>query len=317
MLKIDRILCPIDFSESSVNAYDYAQSLAWHYEASLWLLHVIDTLSPYPFYTIPETYLEVCRELRADAEQQLQEFARTHTRVGVRSECCVQDGIVADAIIDLAEAQSMSLIVMGTHGLRGADRRLLGSVTDKVLRKAHCPVLAVRKPARELVTQGGVPDVIPLQEILCCTDFSDQSEQALENAVSLARQYGAELTLLHVLENVAGSADIENEIAKVMETLENCISPEMRSTCKMKTLVRIGKPYQQIIELALESQTDLIVMGVRGRNALDVAVFGSTTYRVLQLGPCPVLVAHSQESKPFSPPDQTTSKEPTPKEGRA
>ena len=305
MLKINRILCPTDFSESSVKAYDYAESLAWRYKASLWLVHVIDTLSPYPFYTIPETYLEVCRQLRADAEQRLQEFARTHTRLGVQPECCVQDGVVADEILDLAEAQSVSLIVMGTHGVRGADRGLLGSVTDKVLRKAACPVLAVRKPVHDLVTHVGVPDVIPLQRILCCTDFSDQSEQVLEHAVSLASEYGGELTLVHVLENVADSADVEDEIAKVMETLEKCIPPETRRNCKTKTLVRIGKPYQQILELALESQPDLIVMGVRGRNALDLAVFGSTTYRVVQLGPCPVLVVHTREGKPLSPSDDT------------
>jgi len=72
-----------------------------------------------------------------------------------------------------------------------------------------------------------------------------------------------------------------------------------------------GNPYQQIIELALESRTDLVVPGVRGRNALDVAVFGSTIYRVVQLGPCPVLVVYTRGSKPS---DQTAFREVTPKE---
>jgi nucleotide-binding universal stress UspA family protein len=304
MLKINRILCPIDFSEFSVKAYDYAQSLAWHYKAALLLEHVMDSLTPmYPYYAFPNAYIEICQQLRTHAEQQLEEFAKTHTRPGIQPECCVKDGIVADAILDLAEAQTVSLIVMGTHGLRGIDRVLLGSVTDKVLRKAHCPVLAVRKPVHDLVTQAGVPDVIRLQRILCCTDFSDQSEQALEHAVSLATEYGGELTLIHVLEDLAGSADVENEIAKAMENLEKQLSPETRTNCKVKTLVRIGNPYQQILELALETRTDLVVMGVRGRNALDLAVFGSTTYRVVQLGPCPVLVVHTRERKPLSPPD--------------
>ncbi len=299
MLKINRILCPIDFSEFSLKAYDYAQSLAWHYRATLLLEHVTESLTPmYPYYAFPNAYVEISQELRTHAEQQLQEFAKTHTRHGVQPECSVHEGAVANVILDLAEAQDVSLIVMGTHGLRGIDRVLLGSVTDKVLRKAHCPVLAVRKPGHDPVTQAGGPDVIRLQRVLCCTDLSDQSEQALEYAVSLATEYGGELTLLHVLEDVADSADIQDEIAKAMESLEKCISPETRKDCKTKTLVRIGKPYQQILELALESRTDLIVMGVRGRNALDLAVFGSTTYRVVQLGPCPVLVVHTRERKP-------------------
>ena len=304
MLKINRVLCPIDFSEFSVKAYDYAQSLAWHYNASLLLEHVTESMPPmYPYYAFPNAYIEICQQLRTHAEEQLQEFARTHSRHGVQPECSVHEGAVANVILDLAEAQTVSLIVMGTHGLRGIERAMLGSVTDKVLRKAHCPVLAVRKPAHDLVTQAGVPDVIRLQRILCCTDFSDQSEQALEHAVSLATEYGGELTLIHVLEDLAGSADVENEIAKAMENLEKQLSPETRTNCKVKTLVRIGNPYQQILELALETRTDLVVMGVRGRNALDLAVFGSTTYRVVQLGPCPVLVVHTRERKPLSPPD--------------
>jgi hypothetical protein len=63
------------------------------------------------------------------------------------------------------------------------------------------------------------------------------------------------------------------------------IPQEKRKTLKTKTAVRIGKPYQQITEFAREAQTDLLTMGVRGRGALDIAVFGSTTYRVMQLGP--------------------------------
>jgi nucleotide-binding universal stress UspA family protein len=291
MPQIERILCPVDFSESSVTAYDYVQSLAWHYKATLFLQHVIDSLTPYyPYFAYPDTYHELCRKLRADAEQQLQEFAKEHSRRGIQPQCDVQDGVATDLILGLADAQAVNLIVMGTHGLGGLDHLTLGSVTEKVLRKARCPVLAVRKPAHAF--SGGDPDLIHLHRILYCTDFSDHSEQAWDHAVSLAAEYHAELTALHVLENLASSADIESETAKVLERLEKRISPEARKNGMTKAAVRIGKAYQQIIELALESQTDLIVMGVRGRHALDLVVFGSTTYRVVQLGPCPVLVVH-------------------------
>jgi nucleotide-binding universal stress UspA family protein len=114
----------------------------------------------------------------------------------------------------------------------------------------------------------------------------------LDYALSVAAEYGAELTLLHVLEDVPGSADIEEAIATATRQLDKLIPPEAVKGGKIKTLVRIGRAYQQIIELALETQADLLVMAVRGRNALDLAVFGSTTYRVIQLGPCPVLAVH-------------------------
>jgi nucleotide-binding universal stress UspA family protein len=293
MPQIERVLCPIDFSEFSVTAYDYAQSLAWHYTATLILQHVIDSLTPYyPYHAFPDSYNEICQKLRADAMQQLQGFAKTHNCRGVQIECEVQDGSVTDLILGLAEAKAVNLIVMGTHGLRGLDHLTLGSVTEIVLRKARCPVLAVRKPARDFVSQTGLPNLVQLHGIVCCTDFSEPSGQAWEHALSLAAEYSAELTLLHVLEDISSSSDIEKETAKALERLEEQISPWAHKNVMIKPLVRIGKAYQQIIQLALEWQTDLIVMGVCGRHALDLAVFGSTTYRVVQLGPCPVLVVH-------------------------
>ena len=108
--------------------------------------------------------------------------------------------------------------------------------------------------------------------------------------MSLTAEYDAELTLLHVLEEVASPAETEEAIATATEQLNKLIPPERRQTLKIRTVVRTGKPYRQIIQLALEAQMDLVAMGVRGRGALDLAVFGSTTYRVMQLGPCPVLV---------------------------
>jgi nucleotide-binding universal stress UspA family protein len=293
MPSIKSILCPIDFSKSSVSAFDYAQSIASHYKALLLLQHVVDSLRPYyPYHAFPNEYDEICQKLRADAVHQLQEFAKTHNCCGVRTQCTVQDGDVNALILEVAEERAVDLIVMGTHGLRGLDHLTLGSVTEKVLRKARCPVLAVRKPAHESTAQTAAPHLVEVRRIVCCTDFSEPSGQAWEHAVSLAAEYRAELALLHVLDDVPGSSDIEKDTREALERVEKQIPSWAHKSLVIKPAVRIGKAYQQIIQLALESQTDLIVMGVRGRHALDLAVFGSTTYRVVQLGPCPVLVVH-------------------------
>ena len=102
--------------------------------------------------------------------------------------------------------------------------------------------------------------------------------------------YDGELTLLHVVKEAASQAETEEAIAAATEQLNDLIPAERRQTLKIKTAVRIGTPYRQIIQFALEAQMDLIVMGVRGRGAFDLALFGSTTYRAIQLGSCPVLV---------------------------
>jgi nucleotide-binding universal stress UspA family protein len=283
------ILCPVDFSEFSSKAYDYAQSLAAHYKADLFVQHV---LYSYPAFYKDAAYEESCRKLQADTLRKLKRFVRDRTRTKVQPQCAVQDGSATDHILGFAEARGVDLIVMGAYGLRGVDRLLLGSVTESVLRKAKCPVLAVRKPAHDFVSPGAKADPVSLKRIVLGMDFSDHAHHALNYAVSLAREYNAELTLLHVLEHHVEPGDLQSATAEASRELEQSMPAGAHKPSLLKFLIRKGKPFKQIIELALETQTDLVIMGVRGRGCLDSALFGSTAYRVIQLGPCPVLAVH-------------------------
>ena len=295
MLEIKFILCPIDFSEFSVTAYHHALSLADHYQAQLVAQHIVE-LWRYPsasFAASAGLYAEFRQALQESGMKQLQEFVKNHTHNEIQPELIVHEGIAPDSILSFAQAHKTDVIVMGTHGRRGYDRLMLGSVTDRVMRTAPCPVLAVSKPPHDSVAAGKERGhVHHLSRILFCADFSENSERALRYAISATSEYDAELTLLHVLEGVPSPAKTEEAIAAVTERLDKLIPPEGRKNVKIKTAVRIGKPYWQIIQLALEAQIDLVTMGVRGRGALDLAVFGSTTYRVIQLGSCPVLAVH-------------------------
>jgi nucleotide-binding universal stress UspA family protein len=296
-LKIKLILCPIDFSEFSVSAYQHALSVAEHYRAKLVAQHIVE-LWRHPaadFVASAGLYEEYSQALRESGKEQLQEFVKKHTNDEIQPELVVQTGVAADSILSFAQLQKADVIVMGTHGRRGFDRLMLGSVTDRVMRTAPCPVLVASKPPQGSVAVGKERGhVHHLSRILFCADFSENSEGALKYAISATAEYDAELTLLHVLEGVPSQAETEEAMAAAAERLDKLIPLEGRKTLKIKTAVRIGKPYAQIIQLALETQIDLVTMGVRGRGALDVAVFGSTTYRVMQLGSCPVLAVHSQ-----------------------
>jgi len=291
MLKLKLILCPVDFSEFSSTAYRYALSVAEHYQAKLVVQHIVE-LWRYPsasFAASASLYDEFCQSLCESGKEHLQEFVKNHARDGAQLELVVHQGMAPDSILSFAHAKKADVIVMGTHGRRGYDRLMLGSVTDRVMRRASCPVLAVRNPPREVM--AAVEDgrhIHRLRQILFCTDFSENSAPALNYAISATEEYGAELTLLHVLEEIPSSARTEKAITVANERLDKLI-PSGTQDLKIKTAVRIGKPYQQIIQLAAEGQIDMVAMGVRGRGALDLAVFGSTTYRVMQLGPCPVL----------------------------
>ncbi len=294
-MEIKLILCPVDFSEFSVRAYRHALSVAEHYRAKLVAQHIVE-LWRYPsagFAASAQLYDEFCVALHESGSEELREFVKSHTHSGIQPELLVQMGSAADSILSFAQAQKADLIIMGTHGGRGYDRLTLGSVTNRVMRAAPCPVLAVCSAPRDSAPEGEGPDHIHrLTRILFCTDFSKNSETALKYAISATEEYDAELTLLYVLEGVPSRAKADDAIKTTKEQLEKMIPPAAGKPLKIKTAVRIGKPYQQIIQLALEMQADMVAMGVRGRGAVDLAVFGSTTYRVMQLGPCPVLAVH-------------------------
>jgi nucleotide-binding universal stress UspA family protein len=287
--RIERILCPVDFSHFSARAYAYAQSIAGHYRATLVVQHVVELWQhPSVDYCVsPHGYEEFRRKFVADGQNDLQQFVDRSS--GIKPERIVQEGVAADAILSLARERAISLIVMGTHGRRGFDHLMLGSVTERVLRNASCPVLAVHQSAPVSSNRDATDASVRIRRILCCVDFSQHSERAGEYALSLSDAYDAEITVLHVLDDVSDAGDIGTQTARTIENLEKLIPSAARGSTKPHFVVRPGKAYVEILQFASEAQSDVIVTGVRGRHALDLAVFGSTTYRAIQLGHYPVL----------------------------
>jgi nucleotide-binding universal stress UspA family protein len=274
-------------------AFRYALLLAQHYRAKLFVQHVVELWRHPEAAFAPAHYYEEFRgHLLHNGEEELRKFVTSNADNGIQPERVVGQGMAADSILALAEAQKVDLIVMGTHGRRGFDRLMVGSVTERVLRKASCPVLAVHRPSSYFLSAREQQDPVHLNRILFCTDFSENSERALGHAISLTAEYNAELTLLHVLEDIPSWSSINEATSAATEQLDELVPSEKPKAGSIKTMVRRGSPYQQIIQLALEARSDLVIMAVRGRGALNLAVFGSTTYRVIQLGPCPVLAVH-------------------------
>jgi nucleotide-binding universal stress UspA family protein len=99
--------------------------------------------------------------------------------------------------------------------------------------------------------------------------------------------------LLHVAENASDLARAEATIAERTQQLDKLVSETERKNLNVRSIVRFGKPYEEIVRHATEAQASLIIMTARGGDAVDRAVFRSTTYRVIQLGPCPVLAIHT------------------------
>lgn len=290
-MQFKRILCPVDFSDFSVSAYQYALTIAEYYKAHLVVLHGVE-LSKYPYADYvgaTGNFAELSKALCEGGEAKLREFVNQRSRPGVEPELVVKQGNAPDVILSFAESHNIDGIVMGTHGRRGFDHLVVGSTTDRVMRKACAPVVVVSNPSHNVITTA--PDgKHRLSRILYCTDFSSNSERALQYALSLAAQYGAELSVLHVTERSQDVARAEAVMAKRRVELDKLISSQHFT---LTTTVRCGRAYEEIVGYAKEVQAQLIIMTARGGDAVDRAIFGSTTYRVIQLGPCPVLSVHT------------------------
>ena len=292
-MQLKSILCPIDFSEFSVAAYQYALSVVEHYKARIVALHVVE-LWKYPFAdygALEVDYANFCSAINEGGDLKLRRFLKEHS-CGVLQPELVHQGNAPNCILSFAEKENMEVIVMGTHGRRGFDRLVLGSTTDQVMRKATCPVLVTSNASHKALVTG--PDGRHhLSPILYCTDFSNNSERARGYAISLAAEYNAELILLHVAEDASDLPGAEAMAAERKRELDKLISATEDKNVKVRSAVRVGKPYEEIVRYATEARASLIVMTARGGDAVDRAVFGSTTYRVIQLRPCPVLAIHT------------------------
>ena len=290
MIRITRILCPVDFSEISRHALDHAAAIARWYEARLTLLYVFANL---PTMDLPPLVLE-----DADRERLMTDLRRMAAAVPreVPVDFRVQEAeyVQAEILAQLGVTHA-DLLVLGTHGRSGFQRLFLGSVTEKVIRRATCPTIVV--PPRAPDVPAGAP--IQFRRILCAVDFSESSLEALAYAITMAEEADARLTLLHVVElppvlveepALDLSRVREAAAANARRRLHEHIPEQARTYCTVETAVVEGRAYREILRHATERRSDLIVMGVHGRGATDLLVFGSTTHHVIRASTFPVLI---------------------------
>ena len=203
---------------------------------------------------------------------------------------------MAGAIVDTALSEQVDLIVMSTHGYSGLTRWVLGSVTEKVLRSAPCPVLAVRAARHP-------------QKVLITLDGSPLSERAIEPGLAVAQSLNAAMTLLRVVPRVSidGKLDKherglsrrmqEDLIEEAKDYLRGRSEAAARSGVMIKSEVRIGSPADIILEHIETYGTDLIVMATHGRTGLKRWVYGSVTAKVLRSVNCSMLVIRPTDAE--------------------
>jgi nucleotide-binding universal stress UspA family protein len=163
-VSLERMLVPIDFSDCSLDALEYAAVVAGQAKASIELVHVLEPLSYGLDFTL--SHADEREQKREKWAKRLQELSSALAAAGLTVNNRLRGGLPADSILDAAREWPCDLIVMGTHGRRGVSRVMAGSVAEAVLRRAQCPVLTVRSPKfslthRRLVSSPAMPNTNP------------------------------------------------------------------------------------------------------------------------------------------------------------
>jgi nucleotide-binding universal stress UspA family protein len=294
MTRFRQILCPIDFSDFSRHALIHARAIAGQHASTLTLLHVCPmTAAPYAL-GLPVVPVSVPTpvDLRALVES-MRRFAGTDVATSVATQFEIGEGDAASEILDRAAAMPSDLIVMGTHGRSGFERLVLGSVTEKVIRKATCPVLTVPRPMEDVAPAA-------FTRILCAIDFSETSLRALEYALSLRQDTGAHLTLVHVVE-VSPAPRVGDDLEERTlgayvaaaaharaERLQRMIPENLDTHRCVETVVAIGSAHREILRIAAERASNVIVLGAHGFGVTHL-LFGSAAHHIVRQAQCPVL----------------------------
>ena len=292
---IKNILCPVDRSPSSLQAFGYAIALARWQGARLNLLEVIEAAVPPGVSRAPKDDA-VPNETRIALERDLRRALTARRASDLKVEIFMRKGNVVQEILAQAKASRSDLVVIGSHGRSGVQRLVLGSVAEKVLRLATCPVLTVRCGV-SLARRSRSP----FATILCPTDFSAAANKAVAYAKRLAKEADAKLIVMSAVEWPFGDAGTSGPLAELRKSIESDAREGLVRLLKRpgsdrpraQAVVAIGKASAAIVQLARARSADLIVMGVSGRGALDVALLGSTAHHVIREGTWPVLTVRT------------------------
>ncbi len=292
----NRVVVPLDGSVLSERALGPARLLAAHDQAELLLVRVAvpEKMLLLADPSLGAPYAEQLLEARREAERYLATVRTACAAADVPVQVAVAEGEVAGTLVDTAREAGAGFVVMSSHGYTGMRRWLLGSVAEKVLDAAPCPVWVVRAPA-------------PPRQVLLTLDGSPRAEEVLGPAVTVARCFDARLTLLRVVPDIAAgdiraldecergmgrrwADEMREDAAAYLELVAGRFRGEGLA---VQTAVRSGPAAEAILAYAEQNAVDLVAMTTHGRTGLRRWLYGSVTHKVLDQLPVSMLVARS------------------------
>ncbi len=289
-ISLNRILFTTDFSDYSERALPYAVGLARHYGGTVFVAHAIP---PEPRQPIPlEPMPRELDELRYQAEHAMDTFVRSAPLASVGYEVVLEKGETELVFREMVKKHGIDLVVIATHGRAGLKKLLMGSVAEEIFRSVSCPVLTIGPEVTRNELAAG-----KLRQVIYTSNLSGASLQALPYAFALAADYGAGLSCLHVMEDLATIPMYYRERAMrdAHEELEKLMTAGAGLACEPQIVVTTGDPAEKILQLASDLNADLVVMGARHQGSVRLTAHlpWACTHKVICHATCPVLTVRA------------------------
>jgi nucleotide-binding universal stress UspA family protein len=288
LVNLRSIVSPVDFSDPSRRALRWAGAFAARFGSRLTVVSVVDPL------LAEAARVRLGQDLSKQETEPLREFVATTLSKGAPAQTAFRTAIgdAASSILEVAAAEHADLIVMGTQGLGGIRKWLLGSTTERVLRRTKTSVLAVPFAGES----HAAPDAGVVSHILAATDFSEASVAAAKVAADLARVFSAKLTLTHIVEPLAVPPQLVPLVEESDEVRVGAARTELHALAEKicggqcEEVVAVGRPADMVGSIVEDRRAQLIVMGLASEQGAFSQRPGSIAYRVLSSTAVPVLV---------------------------
>jgi len=297
------ILFPTDFTPHARSALKYAAAFARAGGRRVVLFSVQTGRVPANLMTLPERILQNQeKNWLLQLRGQVRELLTDPSFEGLEVDPVIVEGEPADEIAKAIREYDIDLVTVVTHGRRGLARAVFGSTAEEIIAEAPCPVLTIRPPQHDFVQHRGSDTEIRLNRILLATNFRPSSNVATNVARQMAEDSGAELHAIHVIGDYFEQISVmfPEGGRSALSRMREDVRSRMQSFAgegdgRVKTHVAEGRPYAEIVELAVEIDADLIVIGTTVHASLfgGAPALGSEIERVVRNAPCPVLCVPS------------------------
>ena len=296
-VSIKNVLFATDFSPISESALPYATAICRRFGATLHTAHVLSDASLLMMtggvdYVSMGTIFE---DAQNEANEKLEQLAPACEGIPHRN--YIRHGQVWKNLAAIVENNDINLIVVGTHGRSGLGRLLLGSVAEDILRHASCPVLTVgpkvsgRAKLPDFRSHGRdlAPVEIDLRQIVLATNFAKSSEQIARVATRVANEFGARLTLMHVIEDYTRLGKHSEPIEESTAKLRKLIPEEAGLHHVPEIVMEFGHAPERILKIAADREADMIILGARSADMVSTHLPWSVAPHVIAQAHCPVL----------------------------